>query len=122
MHIQSLSTQLDARLSTTPILAWTAGIELDVPLKQTLDVDTYGLYDTFINHPQRFPALTSAVGVEIHPMHRLLIGVAFRREQWHFGSSSPTIVTRDGIVSGVAAYPGSHQSTAGLGLKIAVTL
>ncbi|WP_425257941.1 hypothetical protein ACPOLB_20770 [Rubrivivax sp. RP6-9] len=103
---------------TAGTLAWQAGLDGRRPLRQRLEVDTFGVLDPYALRPQSrwSTQVLGAVAWTPHPGWTLRLGA--RREALNLGASQAALVTADGRPAAVSAYPGSRQRLRGWSLEL----
>jgi hypothetical protein len=88
------------------------------PQSQSLQVNTFGVFDPLVLHPASGHewAVDGGFSYEFPAGWRLRWGASYT--QMRFGSSAAQLATRGGIPAAVASYPGSQQSVARIGLTV----
>ena len=99
-------------------LAWQLGLDGRRPLRQRLEVDTFGVLDPYVLRPQSrwSTQLLGTVAWSPQPGWTLRLGA--RREALNVGASQAELVTADGRPAAVSAYPGSRQRLRGWSLEL----
>ncbi len=92
------------------------------PLRQRLDVDTFGVLDRYDLEPDggKAGALTLSIGARLAPGWAILVHAA--REVHEFGASAAVLVTRGGQPAAVSTYPGSVQRVTRAGVELRLDL
>lgn len=121
LHRQSAVATLALARAFGPVTlgagAWAAR-----PLRQRLDVDTFGTLDRYTLEPERgrSGALTLEIEARIAPGWAM--SVHGTREVHEFGASAAVLVTRGGQPAAISSYPGSVQRLARTGVELRVDL
>lgn len=103
-------------------LTFGAGAWAAWPLRQRLDVDTFGVLDRYDLEPEkgRSGALSLSMGAAFAPGWSISVHAA--REVHEFGASAAVLVTRGGQPAAVSAYPGSVQRVTRAGVELRLDL
>lgn len=99
-----------------------AGARAAWPLRQRLDVDTFGALDRYALEPEggRSGALLLSIGARLAPAWSMSVQIG--REMHEFGASPSVLVTRAGQPAAVSSYPGSVQRTTRAGVELRLDL
>lgn len=109
-------------LHSQPRVGWLLALQAELPIHQTLDVDTYGVFDAFTEHPAKRSSWLAAFGADAQVFQACTIFMRINYAAYRYGASQAMPVTRNGRVAGIASYPGSHQYTSGLSVGVQVAI
>ncbi len=106
---------------TVGTLAWQLGLDGRRPLRQRLEVDTFGVLDPYALRPQSQWSTQWLGALAWTPQPGWTLRLGARREALNVGASPAVLVTSDGRPAAVSAYPGSRQRLRGWSLELLFT-
>lgn len=121
LHRQSAAATL-ALERTLGAVTLGAGAWAAWPLRQRLDVDTFGAFDRYTLEPDggRSGAWMLTARARLAPAWSMSVRV--EREMHEFGASPAVLVTRAGQPAAVSSYPGSVQRSTRGGVELRLDL
>jgi hypothetical protein len=119
LHATTLGLGTTATWTTGP-LAWQLGLDGRRPLRQRLEVDTFGVLDAYALRPQSRWSTQLLGALAWSPQPGWTLRLAARREALNLGASPAALVTSDGQPAAVSAYPGSRQRLRGWTLELRI--
>lgn len=110
---------LGGRMGWNLVDGWSAevGVRWARPWRQTLDADAHGVLDEFKLHPRHMRQQRSELTLLKQLTAGSVLGMTLRRHDRNYGAGAPTLVTRNGLPSGFASYPGSRMRQSEMALS-----
>ncbi len=101
---------LGGRMGWNLLEGWSAEVSMRWarPWRQSLQADAHGVLDEFKLSPRHMRQQRSEISLLRHFEARSVLVMTLRRHDRNYGASAPTLVTRQGLPSGFASYPGSR--------------
>lgn len=88
------------------------------PLRQRLDVQTFGVLDPYVLSPRRRELLGLEIGAATRWVGPWKASLHFDVRRWRFGESDAVPISQGGVPAGLSRYPGSTQWVRGFGLSL----
>ena len=90
-------------------LGWSGHLLAEVPFRQTLEVDSHGVYDGFDERPGSRPYYGLALGPQLKVAENISVFAQFGYSLQRYAASPAVLIRKGGVPAGTASYPGSRQ-------------